>query len=93
MDLRPWYGEKLKAPYVAESQVKIGLEHTETHNIKANGTKLIIGQVMEVVLEKKLLTQDGTINFLEAEVVTVGGLDSYYSNIFLDKLPYAKPNR
>ncbi len=88
-----WHGEKLKAPYVAESPVKIGLELAETHDIKANGTKLIIGQVMEIVIENTLLTQDGTIDFMKAEAVSVGGLDSYYSSNFLGKLPYAKPNR
>lgn len=91
--LEPWYSESGKAPYVADSPVKIGLELEETLDIKANGTKLIIGRVIEVVVDEKLLTQDGNINFAKADAVTVSGLDSYYSNAFLEKLPYAKPNR
>lgn len=91
--LNPWYSEKMKAPYVAESPVKIGLELAETHDIKANGTKLVIGRVTEVVVDESLLTQDGTLNFSEAELVTVAGLDSYYSSALLEKRPYAKPDR
>jgi len=91
--LDSWYSESGRAPYVAESPVKVGLELEETLDIKANDTKLIIGRVIEVLVDEKLLTQDGTLNLSKADAVTVAGLDSYHSNRFLEKMPYAKPDR
>ncbi|MEM9025143.1 MAG: flavin reductase, partial [Bacteroidota bacterium] len=36
------------APYVAGSPIRLGLKFQEEHPIKANGTVLVIGRVMEV---------------------------------------------
>lgn len=78
------------APYVSESTIKIGLRFVERHQIMANATQLIIGEIIELSVPRIGLKEDG---FVELEVVgtlTVSGLDSYHKTQSLGRLPYAK---
>ena len=89
--LTPQYTGWHPAPYVQESPVKLGLQHEEEHHIKANGTLLIIGKVVEVLADSRLLGPEGHINLDQAGVVSVAGLDSYYVSELLGRLGYARP--
>ena len=44
----PWFSEKIAAPYVRESSVKIGLAFRERIDLAINGTVMIIGEVVEI---------------------------------------------
>lgn len=89
--LTPIYSEKIKAPYVSESSIKIGLELVEEHNITANGTILVIGRVLELFLNEDIIGGDGFLDLEKAETVCISGLDAYHKTQKLDRLPYAKP--
>lgn len=89
--LTPVFSEKIKAPYVRESSIKIGLELVEEHNITANGTILVIGRVLELFLSKEIIGEDGFLDLEKAETVCISGLDAYHKTQKLDRLPYAKP--
>ncbi len=89
--LKEFYGKQIDAPYVAESPVKIGLRLKEVHDIKANNTKLIIGEVVEIILNDSILDEAGSINFDYLNSVSVTGLDTYHTSGLLERLPYAKP--
>ncbi|MEL6274625.1 MAG: flavin reductase, partial [Bacteroidota bacterium] len=76
--LQPHYSERLKAPYVAQSPVKIGLEYVETHII-TGGTQFVVGKIIEVILPNEEVVADtGHINHILLESLTVAGLDTYY---------------
>lgn len=89
--LTPIYSENIKAPYVRESSIKIGLELVEEHNITANGTILVIGRVLELFLTKDIIGEDGFLDLEKAETICISGLDAYHKTQKLDRLPYAKP--
>ena len=81
------------APFVAESTVKIGLELRETIDIKLNGTTLVIGEIVQILVDNEdLVAADGYVDHIKAKTVTVTGLDAYFSASELSRLPYAKPN-
>ncbi len=87
----PMYSNTLRTPYVQESSVKIGMEFLEEYPIQLNGTILIIGKIMEIILSESVLLESGHINLDDAGSVAVGGLDTYYSTELLSRLSYARP--
>lgn len=89
--LTPQYTDAHLAPYVRESPIKIGLEWAEEHYIKANGAILIVGKVVEVLIDETLLSEDGHVLLEEGPIVGVAGLDSYYVPELLGRLPYPRP--
>jgi len=85
------YVDGFKAPFVAQSTVRVGLQLREVIDMSINGTTIIVGEVVEILLNDGLLTADGTIDHIEAKTMTVAGLDSYYLPELIDRLAYAKP--
>ncbi len=90
--LKPLYSPEIPAPYVAESNIRIGLKWRETILIPSNQTLLVVGEVVEVCLPETCLSQDGFINLELAGSLTVSGLDSYHQTHQISRLAYAKPN-
>jgi flavin reductase (DIM6/NTAB) family NADH-FMN oxidoreductase RutF len=88
--LNPLFSEVIEAPYVAESNIRIGLQWRETIPIPLNGTLLVIGEVVEVFLPGDCLGADGYVDLNEAGTITVAGLDAYHRTEKIVRLPYAK---
>ncbi len=86
------YLNEFKAPFVKESQIKYGLEFVEKHELKINGTILVIGKVVEVILPEFCLLSDGAIDIEMAETIAISGLDSYHNTEKIARLSYAKPD-
>ncbi len=87
------YSDIVKAPYVAESHVRIGLEFVEKMPITVNGTLLMIGRVTEIFFPKDCLLEDGYLDIEKAGSITTSGLDAYHSTQKLARLSYAKADR
>jgi flavin reductase (DIM6/NTAB) family NADH-FMN oxidoreductase RutF len=81
----------LQAPYVAESRVKIGLAYEEEHEIRANGTILLVGRVLEVRLPEQILGKDGYVDLAAAGSLALTGLEGYHEVGPPVRLPYARP--
>lgn len=90
--LTPFFTEKLKAPYVEESPVKIGLELKEELVVKSNSSVFIVGEVIEIILPKKAVLADGFIDLGITGTLTSSGLDAYYSTQKIARLSFAKPD-
>ncbi len=90
--LTPEFTSTLKAPYVKESKVKIGLRFVEEQHIKVNGTILMIGEIIEVILEENYLNESNIIQLQQSEAIGVNGLETYYKLEKIAELPYAKPD-
>ena len=91
--LSPEFSDLVKAPYVKESQVKIGLKFLEKKDIELNGTLLIIGQVEEIFFPEDCLREDGYLDIEKAGTLAVSGLDGYHSTQMNCRLSYAKPDQ
>lgn len=89
--LTPIFRADFEAPFVAGSPIQIGLELHETHQL-FNGTHLLVGLVKHVFLPENSFTDSGFLDLEKLNLAAVGGLDSYYSGTFLERLSYAKPN-
>lgn len=90
--LTPRYGQ-LRAPYVAESPVQIGLVVQERLRIMANQTLFIVGRVVEVWLPAEALRPDGFLDPALAGSLAGAALDGYYRGERVARLSYAKPDQ
>jgi flavin reductase (DIM6/NTAB) family NADH-FMN oxidoreductase RutF len=89
--LTPVYSRLPLAPYVQESQIKIGLEFVEEYLIQANQTILVIGKVLELMLPDNCLDDAGNLDLNKAQTVALSGLDTYHAAVQMERLAYARP--
>ena len=85
------YIHGFKAPFVWESNVRIGLELREIIDMEINGTTIVIGEIVHILTEDSLIAEDGTLDHNKAKTMTVAGLDTYYLPQPVGQLAYAKP--
>jgi flavin reductase (DIM6/NTAB) family NADH-FMN oxidoreductase RutF len=91
--LTPEYIDAFFAPYVAESNIQLGIEFKEKIDLTINNTVLIIGEITQIYIPEDCLSIDGFIDLEKANTVTCSGLDSYHKTVQIDRLSYAKPNK
>ena len=84
------YIPDFKAPFVKESNIKLGLALKEVIPVTINNTKIVIGEVQHILLDEELVSEDGYIDLAKAQSTTVVGLDAYYQTALLGRLKYAK---
>jgi flavin reductase (DIM6/NTAB) family NADH-FMN oxidoreductase RutF len=89
--LTPEYSKIIKAPYVKESKIKIGLKFVEEQEIKFNGTVFIVGEIIELILPEEIISKDGYVDIEKAGTIAISGLDSYNETKRIARLAYAKP--
>jgi flavin reductase (DIM6/NTAB) family NADH-FMN oxidoreductase RutF len=87
------YIDGFLAPFVKESNVKIGLEFKEYLPFLLNKTKIVIGEIKHILIDENLIGVDGFVDLNKANSVTSAGLDAYYTVNPLARLSYAKPGK
>jgi flavin reductase (DIM6/NTAB) family NADH-FMN oxidoreductase RutF len=88
--LTPLFEGGFSAPFVAESTIQMGLRLYQQMPIEANGTTIVIGEIISIRLLNDLVADDGYVNQHAAGSISVAGLDSYFSSEPIGRLPYAK---
>ena len=78
------------APFVKESQIKIGMKLVEEKNIETNNTILIIGEVQKIIIDEKFIDEEGSLDYHNLSSVCISGLDTYYETNKISKYPYAR---
>lgn len=79
-----------KAPFVKESQLKIGMQFKESLPIKANGTELYIGEITDIMFPDNALDENGYLDLGQLNSVGISGLNSYYKVEKINSFPYAR---
>lgn len=85
------YLSDFKAPFVKESNFKMGLRFREKIEIPINGTVMVIGEIEELIMPKFAIV-DEEINLESANTIGISGLNSYYSLTKLNSYPYVYVN-
>jgi len=86
----PRYHTDFPAPFVKESPIQIGLKLTEEVVIKSNNTRLLIGEVIHLHIEDRLLTNEGYLDLDKGQLAGISGLNSYYGLEKKADYPYAR---
>tara|TARA_A200000113_G_C8846113_1_gene348667 strand:- start:189 stop:818 length:630 start_codon:yes stop_codon:yes gene_type:complete len=89
--LTPQFSETFEAPYVKESNIKMGLSVAQ-HLTLLNNTEMIIGEIQELFISEPLLSEDGYLDIEAAGSACISGLDSYHKTTRLAQFAYAKAN-
>ena len=82
--------EGFEAPFVAESDFKMGMKFVHAIEIPINNTLLVIGEIEHIVFSPEVINSDHNINLELANSVGISGLNSYYSLSKIAEYPYAR---
>ena len=80
-----------KAPFVKESQIKLGMQFMEAIPIKLNGTVMVIGEIRHLIIPDVCMEDGGHINLSLIDNVGISGNNSYYSLHKIAQFPFARP--
>ena len=89
---KQWH-EGIKAPFVSESPLQVGLKLAEHRPLTINGTHLVIGSIEQIHLSDHARRQDGTLDLQGMDIVAGVGLDAYHTVNTGQRFSYAKPNK
>ena len=84
------YIQDFVAPFLKESKIKIGMKLEELIDINFNGTKLILGSIEHILIDKTALHEDGNINLESISDIGIGGLNNYYGLKKIAHYPYIR---
>ena len=87
------YLDGFKAPYVAESRIKMGCRFVNEYFLQENECRFIVGAMEKIYVPRNLVGSDGFINLEKAETVSATGLDAYALPKILDRFSYAEPDK
>lgn len=79
-----------KAPFVKESNLKLGMKYIESVFIKSSDTVMVIGQIEHIDVSDIALEETGCINLETLASVGVSGLNTYYDLSKVKDIPYAR---
>ena len=88
--LTPVFSETFSAPYVKESEIKMGLKVAQ-HFTLLNETEMVIGEIQELVLPEEIIDTEGYADIEQAKTAWISGLDSYHGTSRIAQFAYAKP--
>ena len=83
------YLYNFQAPFVQESQLKMGLKVVDEVLIRANKTILMIGSIQHLQFPDHMMDTEGNLNIETINAVGIGGVNTYYSLKRTDQFPYA----
>jgi len=90
-DLETEYKNNFYAPFVKNCPIQLAMKYIEEYYIKANNTKLVIGEIQGLYIEENLLEDDGFINLSKGAIATINGLDGYSIPNLKERFEYQKP--
>jgi len=81
--------ENFEAPFVKERQFKMGLNLKEVINIKLNGTVLVIGEIVHLMMPDEAVKAED-VDLEKTNAVGISGLNSYYELKKIAQYPYVR---
>lgn len=87
------YLDDFHAPYVKQSEVKLGCKYLNEYHIKENDTLLVVAAIEHIYFDEGIQMPDGWLRLDDAGTVAINGLDGYSLPSLLDRFHYARPNQ
>lgn len=78
-NLTPQQLHDFPAPFVSESKVKFGLRLKSDTLIEENGTRLIVGEIQNILIDAEVIEPNGQLDLEVVNDVCVTGLNNYSS--------------
>jgi len=87
------YLNDFQAPYVQQSEIKLGCKYLNEYEIKENNTLLVVAAIEHIYFDEGIQMPDGWLRLEDAGTVAINGLDGYALPRLLDRFHYARPNQ
>ena len=87
------YLDDFHAPYVKQSEIRLGCKYLNEYEIKENDTVLVIAAIEHIYFDEGIQMPDGWLRLDDAGTVSINGLDGYSLPSLLDRFHYARPNQ
>jgi len=87
------YLDGFHAPYVKQSEVKLGCRFLNEYHIQENDTVLVVAGIEHIYFDEGIQMPDGWLRLDDAGTVAVNGLDGYSLPTLLDRFHYARPGQ
>ena len=87
------YFDGFPAPFVKESNLKIGLNFLEEYEIGANKTIFIVGEIQSIYMAKEILKENGDVDLNAIHNVCISGLNNYHEVNQFGEFKYARPGK
>lgn len=87
------YLDNFYAPYVKQSEIKLGCKYLNEYEIKENDTLLIVAAIEHIYFDEGIQMPDGWLRLDDAGTVAINGLDGYSLPTLLDRFHYARPGK
>ena len=78
------------APFVKESQLKIGLRLAEKILVKSSNTILVVGEIEHLIIPDRVIDERGYLDLGSIDNIGISGLNSYYEIRKINEFPYAR---
>ena len=78
------------APFVKESNLKLGMYLKEVIPIKSNESTLVVGEVVLINTKKEYLKDNFMFDLEKANSVAIGGLNEYFTISNFANFPHVK---
>jgi flavin reductase (DIM6/NTAB) family NADH-FMN oxidoreductase RutF len=88
---KPHYEPNIPAPFVGDSPLRMALTFVEKHDIVANNTIFLVGEVKHLWIDDRAIADTGEILHDVLETALVSGLDAYYTRKKIGNQPFARP--
>jgi len=86
------YVADFDAPFVKESQLKIGMQFSQAIDIPLNGTILVIGEIDHLIIPEEIIGANTDLDLSITDTVGISGLNTYYALEKIAEYPYARIN-
>lgn len=90
-NLEAEYKKEITTPFVKGSPVQMQMQYVSEYYIKENNTTLVLGKIVNLYVENKIIDKDGYLNLGKANVATVTGLDGYSIPKLKNRKGYQRP--
>lgn len=87
------YLDNFHAPYVKQSEIKLGCKYLNEYKIEENDTLLVVASIEHIYFDEGIQMPDGWLRLDDAGTVAVNGLDGYSLPTLLDRFHYARPGQ
>ena len=86
------YIKNFYAPYVKQSNLKIGLELKEIIKITSNDSTLVVGEIKQITTKKEYLKDDFMFDLEKSGALAIGGLNEYFTIEKTANFPFVRLN-
>ena len=86
------YINNFYAPFVKQSNLKIGLELKEIIKITSNDSTLVVGEIKQITTKKEYLKDDFMFDLEKSGALAIGGLNEYFKIKNIANFPYVRLN-